>query len=101
MTLASRKPYTPTADEIAKSSVPLSDADHNGRKIVPGIEVTLLRAPGRRPGRYEVQRIEREASGKTVLTVVGPLRVRAESRWHYINLDAVAVVHVKTRRNRG
>ena len=70
-----------------------------GYLLKRGMEVTLGKIPGRAGGRYEITAIEREASGKILLTVYGPLR-RGCQRYHFINPSAVAVTHVKTRANR-
>ena len=71
-----------------------------GHLLKRGMEITLARIPGRAGGRYEITNLEREPSGKIVLTVYGPLR-RNQARYHYINPSAIEVTHCKTRANRG
>lgn len=68
-----------------------------GYLLKRGMEVTLPRIPGRAGGRYEITALEREPSGKILLTVYGPLRTRREERYHYINPSAIEVTHVATR----
>lgn len=99
--LTPREGYTITADEASRASTPMSSAvSPTGHLLTPGIEISLPKKPGRAKGRYEVHRIEREASGKILLTVFGPLRARTDPRYHYINPSDIDVTHVKTRGNR-
>ena len=65
-----------------------------------GMEVSLPKQAGRIAGRYEITAIERETSGKIVLTVHGPLRTRSKEHHHYINPSAIVVTHTKTK-NKG
>lgn len=72
-----------------------------GHVLKRGMEVTLYPKPGRRDGRYEIEKIERESTGKIVLTVFGPLRKRGLQRHHYVNPSGIQVTHLKTKTKEG
>ncbi len=98
--LTPRKAYKPSRAEREHFSVPLETTSINDRSVIVGVELTLVSRPALRSGRYEVVKIEREASGEVLLTVYGPLRKRRPPSQHYVRPAQVAVVHVKTKGNR-
>lgn len=46
-------------------------------------EVRLVKKPGRKRGRYKVEKLEEDKYG-TLITVWGPLRCNGHSGYHYV-----------------
>jgi hypothetical protein len=70
----------------------LQEVTINGRTVVSGQQLTLVKSPGRRQGRYRFDWAELDAKGNTILSVYGPLR-GGNPHYRLAAVSAVKTVH--------
>ena len=84
-------------DTVFRMGERLNEITINGRTVVPGMEVTLVKSVGRRQGRYRFDWAEYDGNGNLILSVYGPVRARgAIPHYRLAAVSAVKTVHAKT-----